>query len=420
MSEINDKVKNIIVLSFFYYPDSSAPSAVLNKYIQALKGKYRFHVITYTLRSGFAPLVDPFVKVYYIDSFMFRQRIKCEERYRYNNNLFNWTILQIFRAISLLRSIFCYPLGTSWTINKYYKKMEELYSSMEVDSVITIRAMINESFAARKFKEKHPKTKWINIVTDPFTHFADYYPILVNKKRRKKRNWNNELDIYNKADYTYVIEDLYDNVLNEFQQPKEKIYCMHFSLENLRLKYPPKEARSASDYIKLIYAGRLYKIIRNPQYMLDVISGIPSVKLDMYVLGHECDDIVSKYLSDNITLNPGADRELYENMICNDYDVLVNIGNNCNNQSPSKMYELLSTGLPIINFYYYKDSQYDIIEKYPLGINVGREDKEAVEKVAYFCKEMSGKRLSFEEVEKLFPNNSLKEQVNILEHLIGA
>ena len=34
------------------------------------------------------------------------------------------------------------------------------------------------------------------------------------------------------------------------------------------------------------------------------------------------------------------------------------------------MFELLSTGLPILNFYYRKDSQFEIIEKYPLGINV--------------------------------------------------
>lgn len=420
MSENGNKVKNIFVLSFCYYPDASAPSAVLNKYIQALKGKYVFHVITYTYRRGFKPLDDPYVKVYYIDDFMHRQRIKCEERCRNKDNVFNRISLQFFRAVSLLKSIVCYPLSTSWSINKYYKKLEELYPSIDADTVISIRAMVNESFAARMFKEKHSSVKWINIVTDPFTNFAAYYPMLVNKKLRHKRNWKNEIDLYNKADYTYVIEDLYDNVLSEFQQPKEKTFCMHFSLEDIRLKYPPKKERTSFDGIKLIYAGRLYKVIRNPEYMLSVISKIPSVHLDMYIMEHECDSIVDKYLSDFIKSYPGADRELYEDMICNDYDILVNIGNNTNNQSPSKMYELLSTGRPILNFYYYKDSQYDIIEKYPLGINIGRDDEDAVQIVEKFCKQMAGKQLAFGEVEKLFPLNSLKEQVAILEHLIEA
>ena len=105
-------------------------------------------------------------------------------------------------------------------------------------------------------------------------------------------------------------------------------------------------------------------------------------------------------------------------MICNEYDVLINIGNNCKNQLPSKTLELLSSGNPIINFYYFKDDQYDMIEKYPLGLNIGRDEEGAIEKVSRFCSLMKGKRLSFEEVEKLYPQNSLLAQNNILKSLI--
>lgn len=80
----------------------------------------------------------------------------------------------------------------------------------------------------------------------------------------------------------------------------------------------------------------------------------------------------------------------------------MNIGNNFSLQIPSKMLELLSTGRPIINFYQMKDVHYEMIEKYPLGINIGPYDMNVVENITRFCHEMKDKRLSFEEVEALF------------------
>lgn len=89
-------------------------------------------------------------------------------------------------------------------------------------------------------------------------------------------------------------------------------------------------------------------------------------------------------------------------------------------QIPSKMLELFSTGRPIINFYQLKDVHYAMVEKYPLGINIGPDDADAVERVSEFCKQMKGKRLSFEEVEALFPENTMDSQLALLEKLIEA
>ena len=145
-----------------------------------------------------------------------------------------------------------------------------------------------------------------------------------------------------------------------------------------------------------------------------------SIYLDLYLFGHACDQIVHRFESDKIVLKRAVNKERYEQMICNEYDILVSIGNAVSNQLPSKMYELLSAGRPIVNFYQIKDIQYDLIERYPLGINIGKNDDNALSKLVSFCKEMKGKRLEFSEIESLYPENSLKEQVGILEKLINS
>ena len=91
-----------------------------------------------------------------------------------------------------------------------------------------------------------------------------------------------------------------------------------------------------------------------------------------------------------------------------------------NLQAPSKMLELLSTGKPILNFYFAKDSQYEMIEKYPLGLNIGNEEEGAVEKVEQFCHEVKGKSIPYVEVEKLYPENIMESQVRLLKKLIES
>lgn len=104
--------------------------------------------------------------------------------------------------------------------------------------------------------------------------------------------------------------------------------------------------------------------------------------------------------------------------IFNEYDILVNIGNDCELQEPSKMFELLSTGLPILNFYYRKDSQFEIIEKYPLGINVRIDGEIGLELLESFCNNNKNKQLPFREVVDIFPEYSLDYQLEKLEKIM--
>ncbi len=412
-------MKNIVVLSDFYYPDMGAVSAVVDKYIQGMKGNYCFHVITVSWFTEFKQLDDPYIKVHYISCFWHKLRSIAESRYRNNANLINRLLISLLR----LRTFFLFSISLSpnkWEIKEYYKKLEELNSKMKIDAVLSVSGNIYAHLSAKNFKKRHSDIRWITIVLDPYTFCVNTYSPLLFKKSSKKKMYKDEMDIYSNADYNCILESLYESVIKEFHQPTNKTYSLRFALTDIRSNHKKMRKSKEHEKIRLIYAGRLYPIIRNPDFMLSQISKIDFLSLDMFIFQHNCDDIVNKYVSDRIKLYGAVDREAYEEKICNDYDILVNIGNNSPNQLPSKMLELLSTGRPIINFYYFKDSQYYLIDKYPLGINIGRDDQDALTKLELFCKNMKGKQLSFEDVENLYPEHSLREQVNILDKLINA
>ena len=326
------------------------------------------------------------------------------------------------RFHTLCISQIAYPFTTKWLIPEYYKTLEEIHNKVNLDCVITVSNTICSQFSGLKFKNNHPTIKWITFFTDPFTDHYIYYPFLKSRKSLRARHFKDEMMIYDTADYNMLTKELYDRAINDFNQPLHKTSLIEFTLnkqiyrDTITLPNNPIKTQRVS----LVYAGALYKNIRNPEGMLKIVSQTKGLKLDLYIKHRECSDIVDRYLSEFIVRKSLVNREKYLQMINDEYDILVNIGNISRLQTPSKMLELLSTGKPIVNFYVVKDVQYHLLERYPLGINLDSNDSESISKLEHFCKENKGKRLSFDQVCSLYPDNRLEAQVKLLKGLIDT
>jgi len=407
---------NIVILTGAYYPNMSATSACIDKYIQILKNKHSIDVVCPLSQVHFEPLNDPKIKLHFVFSRMWKWRMLCEENIRNGRNvMLNKVVVDLFRIRSLLLSPISYPTVEGWQINPFYHELEKIDQDKTIDVIISVVNPICSVFASRRFKLKHPKVKWITFITDPFTFQPSKYKYVFFPNRRKIRNYKNEKSVYDIADFNMFTEELYHSALNDFSQPNEKTFVMKYILSSLSKSVVQQIVNEGK--CRLVYAGALYADRRNPERAL---SQIDDIHVDFYISYSNCNSIVDKYLSETIKSFPAVNRSRYNELIYNEYDILINIGNNFSLQIPSKMLELFSTGRPIINFYQLKDVHYAMVEKYPLGINIGPDDADAVERVSEFCKQMKGKRLSFEEVEALFPENTMDSQLALLEKLIEA
>lgn len=413
---MSNKKKNIVILSTMYHPDMGAPSACVDKYVQALKDKYNFYIITKTYKTDIVP--DGKYKIRYISSFIHRVILKCnknidESRFIWLNKI----VLFCCNIYKLIATQFCYPTSGRWEITEYYRGLKKLSEEIEINTVIAVSNTFFPQFSVSRFKETYQNINYIAFIYDPFSENYVYYQYKLFKKWWKQKNRKNEELIYQKADTIFFSEEMYRFALNNFKFNLAKTHCLYFPLSDIRKN---QHHVDNSPLIRLIYAGALYKKIRNPEFMLFIMSQVNGIRLDLFVNKGECEDIIEKYTSNVITRDYFVDRDRYDEMICNEYDILVNIGNISTLQAPSKMLELLSTGRPILNFYFAKDNQYQMIEKYPLGLNIGYHEENAVEKVTKFCHRVKGHILSFEEVSALYPENALGNQVKLLETLING
>ena len=407
--------KNVAVLCSNYYPIMGGPATCIDKYVSSLSESYNFYIITRN-DSIKEPKSDKY-NIIYFSSLRHLVITRCKYNITHHSfTFFSKLLLLLINAFLLFQIQYAFPDANRWEINANYEKLKELNKNVGIDVVIAVSNTFYDQLAMLKFKKEYPSIKWICFITDPYAENYIYYKYKLFKGLWKRANLKKEQDIYNVCDYVMVTTEMFIYIPKAFRIKRNKLFPIQFTLD------PQMEGFSNpsmnSKVCKLIFAGTLYMKIRNPEFFLSVISKVKDVSLDLFVRKGECEQIINRYAKDNIHREYFVDKAKYIDMLKYGYDVLVNIGNVSTLQAPSKMLELLSTGKPIINFYFTEDTQFNMIEKYPLGLNIKNGDLDAVRKIENFCHEMKGKRMTFKEVEVLFPDNNIDSQVGLLKRLI--
>ncbi len=408
---------NILVLTGAYYPVTSPPSSCIDKYLRKLVVTHSVDIIT--PRTSFSQSLDQVdgMTLHFINNWSNSIRVWSRDSQKNGKWIcFSKFVFYLTRLYGAIITSFTFPTRDSWLKKSYYKKAKCILAKKNIDVIISVSNPICAHIAAKRLKRLHPDIKWIAYFTDPYTFYDSFYEHVLFKKRRLKNNFKEELSIYETTDYTILTEELYDIAIVKFDQKPSKTICFPYVLKQL-IKSNNSSNLAGEGEPRVLYAGALKREVRDPEFALSVFQRVNGVQLCLFQQGNS-DAIIQKYAAPHIHVNKLVDKESYIRMIYNEYDILLNIGNKTSLQAPSKMLELISTGRPIINFYNTKDSHYKMIEKYPLGLNIGHEDGDAVSKVENFCLRNRGKRLSFEQVSSLFPSNSFDRQYKKLCELI--
>ena len=252
---------NIAIVTDSYYPNMSAAASCMDKFIQKLKHKHSFTIINMLNQCEYADLDDEAIVVYPVSSLLWRWRIKCKDNIKSGKHVFiNNLAINLFRIRSLFMTPYAYPSPIRWSLKAFYNGLEKLHLQKQFDAVISVSDPICCSFAAKEFKKKHPEVKWIGYYTDPFTFQPSKYRQVPFKKHRWKKNFYNEKEAYDTADFNLFTEEIYKLALTEFKQPVSKTFKMKFG------------HRGGNHPVKNLETGKLEITSQNHSYAVDVKS----------------------------------------------------------------------------------------------------------------------------------------------------
>ena len=172
------------------------------------------------------------------------------------------------------------------------------------------------------------------------------------------------------------------------------------------------------------FFGSMYKDIRDPGAAIALMERV-SDEIETRFIGHVDDAEAGDFFPEGCRckyLGEKSGAELAEQYA--EADVLMNIGNSVGNQMPSKIFEYISTGKPILNIVKSPECPtLRALEKYPARLNLTEEEIQAdpdgcAEKVKEFCRAQKGKRVPADEVMHLYADHTYAYFAGVLERAL--
>lgn len=175
--------------------------------------------------------------------------------------------------------------------------------------------------------------------------------------------------------------------------------------------------KSDSKGISVVFSGFFYGDMRNPEYALNLFSKIKNPSLKLYIIGSGAENLINRYVQESngriislgvLPLNQAEEKVL-------EADFLLNIGNKDISFVPSKIFDYISTGKPIINTYTDRNCPtLKYFSKYENVISVYEKDdiEKSVKDVSSFIVNNKDKVIPFEEIKEKFYENTVEYVAN--------
>ena len=383
-------MKNVLFILHEYHPNASAITNCLDSIIEEMaKNKINITIITRRINFETAKIFkDNNITVYRINDYinLFLNKVKETKGIK---NVFYRILLKI---VYIYKGKIKKDTEGYFNIKKTTTYINKIFKKNKYDTIISVSWPFKTHIIAKNIKLKYPNIVWIAYQFDPHAY---NYTINGNIEFRIQEETEN----LKYADKIFLPENNYqENLKTDLKVLKEKYCPIEFALvkeSNLNITSP------CSKKIIFAYAGTFYENIRTPYNMFKFFEHIDfDYEINLYYITEINEKIFQEYkniFKDKINLYKGKSKEECNSALAK-ANIIINIGNEITNQIPSKCYELISLGKPIVNFYSIEnDTSKQIFSKYPLVLNISKDfDENDIKKFIDFCMSNKNKILSFQ------------------------
>jgi|GEM_PF-653743 conserved hypothetical protein len=265
-------------------------------------------------------------------------------------------LAKAINKLQLFFSIAFWPTISILTNFRFKRKAIKLQKEIGYNMVISVYTPIESLKAGYNLKKKYPEITYIAYFLDALS--GGYGPKIFSNKTIRRRGMRVEDKIFSVADKIILMKSS-KNFYERFQE--KYLSKMYFLDIPMLLKQEVKEANKIrqNNVYKLLYVGSINLKIRNPYTLINILSVLDREDISCEFVGTiDCmwmfDDLKKK-MGERLIFSPfmphGELKKKFE-----EADFLVNIGNSITTMVPSKIFEYMSYGKPII-------ATYDIVEE---------------------------------------------------------
>jgi glycosyltransferase involved in cell wall biosynthesis len=406
-------MKRVVVLAGVYFPNPSPTGLCAKRIVDILKDSFEVYVIFLkTSSADYSGTIIEGVHLYTVDSW----RSTSHEIYSSINGKAESKLKKIIdssakfslRGLGRLTSITNNSGPLSWYKGKALQVLATINAEKPISYLISVCSPFAAHLAAMEFHAEYRQITWVTYTVDPISE-----PDSSSGKRRgcafiKRQRRSAEKMIYEQADHNLVSEEVFSEYNELFQNVQVKVTAVPYIIKPMDWKR--SEERSGEQII-LLYAGRFYRNLRNPEYLFRTFLLADDRRLVLHLYStSDCEDLLKKYgrISDGRIkrFDTVPQEEIVLKM--HNADILVSVGNNSDAFKPSKIFSYIASGKPVVHFYH-GNARDSIFDKYPLALQLAQAENQILEnsrKLQSFCAECKGKSIQAEEISRLYPSNS--------------
>ena len=376
--------QHIVMVVGGYYPNPSPTGKCAEQYISLIHKEHEVDVVCIGRKSRvqeeyagkrIRQVASPYV--------IFQDKLKENMELLYQISKLPIRFLNLFR----------HPNNLHWYLKYAYQKLKEIQSQNPINVIFSVGAPIAAHCSVAKFKKEFPNVRWI-------TYSVDSYAA---QNGNKKKFINFERDVLSQADHNFLSDEIYKNSPFLYDGFSEKVTSLPYLLP----KMPDVEKTEIFERGKIhcVYAGSFYQKIRNPKFLLDIFMLMErNIILHLYCTS-DCNELIDAAVSSSngriIRHKPVGPDEIFQ--IYEAADILVNVGNSLPEFKPSKTFEYIATGKPILDIHYdgLRDS---VLEKYPFVFQVANSTnpKDVEKYILAFLLTNAGKRVDINVIHEIY------------------
>ena len=268
------------------------------------------------------------------------------------------------------------------------KELSRLDRQFHFDAICAVAAPYRSAFALEQLATPAKKLLW---QMDPYA---------ANRTYQAPGSWQRESQLLKQMDRVFIMPQAQADFTPgaPLAAHRDKMQVLGLPCLLPAPEVPPHEG------LRCTFVGTMAPGIRSPETALALFAALDDPAVTLTLAGPGLD----KFPADNARrvlgsrlVTPGAVPTTEGRRLQNEADVLVNLGNQMANQLPSKVYEYLGSGKPILHLAANReDPVLPLLARYPLALV--RFDADPAP-VARWLSEVRGRRLPYETAAALYP-----------------
>lgn len=338
--------KKVLFVCSDNYPHEGAIGKLLkNLFYAGLKDQFEIHVLTHKFHADDkdSEEIDGVFVHRFLSWFMFPKG-EVHDLLKRGNTMANYYKLFTKKVLpKVIAGIDPHFFLSRQFSNDTYRQIKALHDIYQFDTVVPTMIGYENVDAGVKFKKEHPAVQLVVYQFDPCGDNELEKPSSKNGRLKLEKAFLEAADI---IITTPIINKKF-----------LKLYPVNLTNKVFEMEFPSLIIDQYNDLslqnegpIKCLFAGNIYKGIRDPLYTLKLFGSLENDNIELHLLGDCQIEVPEELKKSNIFFHNRVTIDEV-GMQMQEASILVNIGNKMSNQLPSKLADYVSTGKPIINVY---------------------------------------------------------------------